>query len=86
MGGLVAMDGGRRLAATGPCDPKARRRGTAWVSDDGGNRWPMTVPVYDGSFAYSVPVDLGGNEVGVLFERDGCSRISFTAVRLPERR
>lgn len=86
MGGLVALDGGRRLVVTGPCDPAARRRGTAWVSDDGGSGWPMSVPVYDGSFAYSVPIDLGGGEVGVLFERDGCTRISFTAVRLPERR
>lgn len=86
MGGLLALDGGRRLVVTGPGDPKARRRGTAWVSDDGGSGWPMSVPVHDGSFAYSVPVDLGGGEVGVLFERDGCTRISFTVVRLPERR
>lgn len=85
MGGLVALEGGRRLVLTGPGDAKARRRGTAWVSDDGGDAWPVQVPVYDGSFAYSVPVDLGDRRVGVLFERDGCTRISFTAVTLPER-
>lgn len=86
MGGLVALDGGRRLVVTGPGDATARRLGTAWVSDDGGGAWPVRVPVYGGSFAYSVPVDLGGGTVGVLFERDGCSRISFATVEVPRRR
>jgi hypothetical protein len=27
-----------------------------------------------------VPVPLGGTRVGVLFERDGCSRISFAVI------
>lgn len=71
------------LAVTGPDDPERRRNGTAWLSADGGTTWPVRVPVHAGDFAYSAPVALPGGRLGVLFEADGCRRISFTAVGLP---
>jgi sialidase-1 len=82
MGGLIAVDApaGRLLVCTGPASEKSRVDGTAWISADGGATWPRTAPVFAGSFAYSVPVPLGGTRVGVLFERDGCSRIAFTVI------
>lgn len=83
MGGLVALEDGSRLAVTGPDDPERRRNGTAWLSADGGTTWPVRVPVHAGDFAYSAPVVLPGGRLGVLFEADGCRRISFTAVGLP---
>jgi sialidase-1 len=83
MGGLLALDGGRRLAVTGPDDPARRRNGVAWISEDGGATWPVRVPVHGGEFAYSAPVALADGGLGVLFEADGCRRIAFVAVRLP---
>lgn len=83
MGGLIALEGGRRLAVTGPDDPARRRNGTAWFSDDGGATWPVRVPFHGGEFAYSAPVALAGGRLGVLFEADGCRRIAFAAVPLP---
>jgi sialidase-1 len=83
MGGLLALDGGRRLAVTGPDDPARRRNGVAWISEDGGATWPVRVPVHGGEFAYSAPVALADGGLGVLFEADGCRRISFAAVPLP---
>lgn len=82
MGGLLAIDApsGRLLVCTGPADEKSRVRGTAWISADGGATWPRSLPIFGGSFAYSVPVPLGGARVGVLFERDGCSRVAFTVI------
>jgi hypothetical protein len=38
--------------------------------------------IYDGSFAYSAPVELSAHRAGVLFERDSNSRISFVAIDL----
>ncbi len=82
MGGLATVDApdARLLVCTGPDSEKSRTDGAAWVSADGGATWPRKVPVHAGSFAYSVPVPLGGTRVGVLFERDGCSRIAFTVI------
>lgn len=83
MGGLIALEDGRRLVVTGPDDTARRRNGTAWVSDDGGASWPARVPFHAGEFAYSVPVALADGRLGVLYEADGCRRIAFAAVPLP---
>ena len=86
MGGLVELEapvGTRALAVTGPDSAKARTDGCAWISWDGGERWPVRIPLCAGSFAYSVPVALGDGRLGVLFERDDCTRIAWTAVDVP---
>lgn len=79
MGGLVNIGDapGEMLVCTGPSNERKRVDGRAWMSADGGSTWPHSVAVYGGGFAYSVPVPLGNGRVGVVFERDKYSRISF---------
>jgi sialidase-1 len=85
MGGLITLRGGAgdRMVCTGPSSRTARLAGRAWFSDDGGRSWPRVVPIADGFFAYSVPVQLGPDRLGVLFERDDYARISFVTLPLP---
>ena len=87
MGGLVAVHGDRDewIVCTGPSSPTERVDGRAWFSADGGRTWPRSVPVADGFFAYSVPVQLAPDRIGVLHERDAYRRISFVTVQLPAR-
>ena len=79
MGGLINVQDspGALLVCTGPSSERKRIAGRAWLSTDGGASWPRSVPVYGAGFAYSVPVPLGNERVGVVFERDAYSRISF---------
>ena len=55
MGGLVRLPiQGKDILVFSNCDsPSGRRRGTAWVSFDGGRTWPLKRLVFSGSFAYS---------------------------------
>ena len=85
MGGLVAASsiGAPCLVCTGPASTTDRTNGQAWISTDGGSTWPRALPIYPGSFAYSVPVALGDSRIGILFERDSNSKISFITLELP---
>ena len=85
MGGLIATSsvGAPCLVCTGPASAKDRTNGQAWISTDGGATWPRALPIYPGSFAYSVPVVLSDSRVGILFERDSTSKISFITLELP---
>ena len=85
MGGLVAASsiGAPCLVCTGPASATDRTNGQAWISTDGGATWPRALPIYPGSFAYSVPVALGNSRIGILFERDSTSKISFITLELP---
>ena len=85
MGGLVAAAsiGAPCLVCTGPASATDRTNGQAWISTDGGATWPRALPIYPGSFAYSVPVALGDSRIGILFERDSTSKISFITLELP---
>jgi sialidase-1 len=85
MGGLVAVSsvGAPYLVCTGPASTKDRTNGQAWISTDGGSTWPRALPIYAGSFAYSVPVTVGDSRIGILFERDSNSKISFITLELP---
>ena len=84
MGGLVAASsiGAPCLVCTGPASTSDRTNGQAWISTDGGSTWPRSLPIYPGSFAYSVPVALSDSRVGILFERDSTSKISFITLEL----
>lgn len=87
MGGIVALGDGR-VAFTG-CDSESRRAlGTLWISRDDGRTWPTAQGegkwlIEPGGFAYSVPVALGGDAVGVLYEGAGYKRIVFRRIDLP---
>jgi sialidase-1 len=85
MGGLIAASsiGAPCLVCTGPASATDRTNGQAWISTDGGATWPLALPIYPGSFAYSVPVALGDSRIGILFERDSTSKISFITLELP---
>lgn len=82
MGGLanVGAAPGALLACTGPASERTRVDGRAWFSTDGGETWPCSVPVQQGSFAYSVPVPLDGGRMGVVFECDAYRRIAFVVL------
>jgi sialidase-1 len=86
MGGLISLRGGPgpRMVCTGPASRSKRLSGRAWFSADGGRSWSRGVPIAEGSFAYSVPVQLGPDRIGVLFERDDYRRISFVTLPIPE--
>lgn len=82
MGGVLAL-GGERVVFTG-CDSESRRAlGTAWFSDDGGRTWPTKVSIEPGGFAYSVPVALGDDRIGVLYEAAGYKRIVLRTITVP---
>ena len=82
MGGVLALDG-KTVVFTG-CDSESRRAlGTMWLSRDGGASWPHKVLIEPEGFAYSVPVSLGGSELGVLYETAGYRSIVLRRVSLP---
>ena len=85
MGGVLALreTGVDRMVCTGPASRSRRLAGRAWFSADGGRSWPRSIPIAEGFFAYSVPVQLGPDRLGVLFERDDYGRISFVALPIP---
>lgn len=69
------------------CNPRhrtRRRRGTIYASLDDGKTWPHRRTIYKDGFAYSSMVALGNGEIGVFFERDGYSTISFMKVKLAD--
>ena len=83
MGGLVAIGGaGDTLVCTGPSAANARMHGKAWVSRDCGIAWDAGTTIDAGPFAYSVPVELAPDEIGILWEADLTGTIRFTRVRL----
>ena len=76
----VLLSGGNTLVFAGPSLAHRRRRMVLRVSRDAGRTWSRPRLVWPGPAAYSDLVDLGGGDVGVLFENgdDGpYERISF---------
>ncbi len=71
---------GRRsiLLFANPATESGRTNGTVRMSFDEGNTWPVSRQIYAGSYAYSVLVKLSETEVGVFFERDDYTKISFS--------
>jgi sialidase-1 len=56
---------------------KSREKMTVRLSGDGGRSWPISRTVYAGSAAYSSLVELDDGSIGLLYERDGYSQITF---------
>ena len=82
MSGLISLEGRDTLICTGPSSPTARMHGMAWVSRDCGATWDSGITIDPGPFAYSVPVEVTPDEVGVLWEADRTGTIRFTRVRI----
>lgn len=84
-GSIIALQDGGDFAGVlycGPEDPSRRRCGALKFSDDNGASWQPAAPVYDGFFGYSSICQLTGADIGVLFERDNYSAISFAPVTI----
>jgi sialidase-1 len=83
---LVRLDAADEtlLAFSNPASTK-REKMTVRISRDLGRTWPVARLVYGGSAAYSnlVPLEDGG-QLGLLYERDGYGRITFTRFAVPE--
>jgi sialidase-1 len=61
-----------------PASEASRTNGSIRVSYDDARTWKVYRNIYPGSFAYSSLTDMGDGTVGILFERDDYSRISFS--------
>lgn len=61
-----------------------RVRGTVYASTDDGATWPHRKTVYKGGFAYSSMAVLPNGEIGLLFEKNVYSTISFMTVKLED--
>jgi sialidase-1 len=61
-----------------------RVRGTIYTSTDDGATWPHRKTVYKGGFAYSSMAVLSNGEIGLLFEKNVYTSISFMAVKLED--
>ncbi|MBO7927530.1 exo-alpha-sialidase [Pseudoalteromonas sp. K222D] len=70
------------LLYCGPENQSQRIQGTLKISLDDATSWQHIACVYKGSFGYSSICQLSNNEIGVMFERDNYSAISFTRISL----
>ncbi len=77
------IDGETLLLFSNPASKK-RERMTVRVSRDHGKTWPVERLVHAGSAAYSNLVPRPDGKVGLLYERDGYGKITYTQFDLPE--
>jgi lysophospholipase L1-like esterase len=63
-----------------PASSSSRSNFTLRVSPDGGATWPVSRQLYAGSAAYSSICILPDHSIGVLFEKDDYTRITFARV------
>lgn len=63
-----------------PASSSSRANFTLRVSPDGGDTWPVSRQLYAGAAAYSSICILPDRSIGVLFEKDNYSRITFARV------
>ena len=82
----AADGGGPRavLLASSNLDPSLRRNTALSISHDGGETWPHQLVLQPGSSAYSCAAQLPDGRIGVLYEEDAYTRITFTSVALAE--
>lgn len=69
-----------RVLFANPGSSSGRVDLTLRVSGDGGESWPVSRLLYDGPSAYSSVCILPDRSVGVLFEKDNYSRMTFMRV------
>ena len=69
-----------RILYVGPDSSSSRVNLTLRLSGDGGLSWPVSRRVYTGSSAYSSLCVLPDNSVGILFEKDNYTKITFVRV------
>jgi sialidase-1 len=69
-----------QILYVGPGTSAGRTNLTLRLSGDGGMTWPVSRSVYAGSAAYSSMCILPDNSIGILFERDDYTKITFVRV------
>lgn len=69
-----------RILYVGPDSSSSRVDLTLRLSGDGGLSWPVSRLVFAGSSAYSSLCVLPDNSVGILFEKDNYTKITFVRV------
>jgi sialidase-1 len=72
--------GTTRLAFSNPADQKSRRNLTLRLSNDGGQTWPFSKVLCEGSSIYSSLAWIPNSDIGVLFEKNDYKEIVFTRV------
>lgn len=76
-------EGGRsRVLYSNPASTKNRSHMTVRLSYDEGQTWPVSKILYDGSAAYSCLTALPEGQIGILYERDNYSKITFARFSL----
>jgi len=71
-----------RIIFSIPSTKSGRMFGCLKVSFDEGKSWDTEKFIYNGSYAYSCLTKMKNGNIGVLFERDNYSAISFMPVKL----
>jgi sialidase-1 len=66
-----------------PASPSSRSKLSIRTSDNNGQTWRQGEVLYKGSAAYASADWISNKEIGILFERDEYSRITFLRYRLP---
>ncbi len=86
MASIIRLNSSARKPApivfSNPAAETDRTNGVVRVSYDDAKTWSLYKSVYPGSFGYSHLADMGNGEVGLLFERDDYSKISFMRLKL----
>ncbi|MCH7726351.1 MAG: exo-alpha-sialidase [Planctomycetes bacterium] len=75
-------DGKLRLLFSNPATTTGRHHLTVRMSSDEGKTWPKNILLYKDSAAYSCLASLPDGDAGILFERDGYERITFSRLKL----
>jgi len=71
-----------RIIFSNPATKAGRMYGCLKISYDEGKSWDVEKFIYNGSYAYSSITKMNNKNIGVLFEKDGYSNISFMSVEL----
>lgn len=83
---LPAHPAGARLVLSSAFSTSSRSNMTIHSSVDNGHTWKAVIQVYPGGSAYSALVPLpsqGGDAIGLLFEKDNYSKISYVTLKVP---
>jgi sialidase-1 len=71
-----------RLLFINPSSTSSRENLTLKMSDDDGKNWKASKVIYSGSSAYASVTTIESNQIGVFFERDNYSKMSFKLINL----
>jgi sialidase-1 len=71
-----------RLLFSNPASKSGRQRMTVRLSHDEGKTWPESKLIHEGSSAYSSLAALPDGRVGLLYERDNYSKMTFASFTL----